>query len=252
MTAVRVIQSHRTPLPASWYEPCCDSVRAWARARGYEYQWLGEELFDLLPSDVRARTRTQPVVASDIARLAAMQRALAEGADRVVWLDADTLVVSADRFELPAGREAFGREVWVQADPAGRLEVRDKIHNAFLLFASASAVLPFYRYAAERLVLRHEGPMVPQLAGPKFLAVLHNLLALPVAECAGALSPAVIRDLIAGDGASLSLFRRASAVAPAAVNLCGSMVVSGQMEDAEMDAVVRVLRRAPELLDAAR
>lgn len=252
MTVVRVIQSHRTPLPAFWYEPCRDSVRAWARARGYEYQWLGDELFDLLPTEIRARTRAQPVVASDIARLAAMQNALADGADRAVWLDADTFVISQDRFELPAGREGFGREVWVQQDAAGRLQVRDKIHNAFLLFANDSPVLPFYRYAAERLVLRHEGPMVPQLAGPKFLAVLHNLLALPVAERAGVLSPAVIRDLIAGDGPALALFRRRSPAAPAAVNLCGSMVGSGQLEDAEMGAVIRVLQCEPELLETGR
>jgi hypothetical protein len=240
------------PLPASWYEPCRDSVRGWAASRGYEYQWLGDELFDLLPTEIRARTRAQPVVASDIARLAAMQNALADGADRAVWLDADTFVISADRFELPAGREVFGREVWVQEDAAGRLRVHDKIHNAFLQFASDSPVLPFYRYAAERLVLRHEGAMVPQLAGPKFLAVLHNLLELPVAECAQVLSPVVIRDLIAGDGPALELFRRSAPASPAAVNLCGSLVASGQLEDTEVAAAIGVLGRRPELLERGR
>ena len=44
-----VIQSHRMPLPAPWMQRCLDSVRTWAEARGFDYRFLDDELFDLVP-----------------------------------------------------------------------------------------------------------------------------------------------------------------------------------------------------------
>ena len=55
-----------------------------------------------------------------------------------------------------------------------------------------------YRHAAERILERHSGGLVPQLIGPKLLAMLHNLLDFPVIETAGVLSPEVARDIVEG------------------------------------------------------
>jgi hypothetical protein len=220
---VLVIQSHRQPLPGRWLEVCLQSVRAWAASRGYAYRFEDDALFRHLDPDLRRRTAAQLPIAADLARLAALEQALAEGWGAVVWIDADTLVLDPHRLDLPAAAYALGREVWVQRDRSG-LRVFVKVHNAFLLFRRGNPFLAFYRHAAETLVRRHQGPMAPQFIGPKLLTALHNLVGCPVAERAGMLSPAVAHDVLSGGGAALDLFRRHSVETPAAVNLCGSLV----------------------------
>lgn len=239
--ATLILQSHRQPLPDGWLEPCLASVRAWASHHGFAYRFEDDALFRHLGEDLKRATRERPVVAADLARLAAMEAALAEGYEAVVWLDADTLVANRQALVLPEASYAVGREVWVQPYK-GRLRAFVKVHNAFLMARAGNPFLPFYRHAAENVVLAHDGPMVPQLVGPKLLSALHNLTGLTVAEHAGMLSPAVIRDLLAGGGEALQLFRRQSAVPPAAVNLCGSLV-GRELDAADMEAVIDVLAR---------
>lgn len=247
MSKVLVIQSHRTPLPASWYQHCVDSVRAWADAHGFAYRWLDDALFDPLPVDIREKTAKAPVVAADLGRLYALQAGLTEGYDCVVWVDADTLVLNATNLRLPAADHAFGREIWVQ-EAGAKLKVYRKIHNAFMCFRQGNSVLEFYLFAAQRLLRRHNGPMVPQLIGPKFLTVLHNIVDFPVLETAAMLSPVVIGDLLGRHTGALRRFREAIEVTPAAVNLSGSMVLKGELADADMVAVIELLRREPALL----
>ncbi len=248
MVAVLVIQSHRAPLPAAWYQSCVESVQAWASHWGFDYRWLDDSLFDPLPRDIRQKTAGQPVVAADLARLYALDSALAQGYDCAVWVDADTLVVDVPALVLPAEDCSFGREVWVEQSGTA-LRVYRKIHNAFMSFQQDNKILEFYRYAAERMLRRHEGPMVPQLIGPKFLSVLHNIIEFPVLESAAMLSPAVITSILGQNSEALDCFRRTSNCAPAAVNLCGSMVASGELADADMLAVIELLSANSQLLE---
>lgn len=237
-----VLQSHRLPLPGRWLEPCLASVRAWAAGRGFAYRFEGDELLHRLPDDLRARTSGQTAIAADLARLSALGEALDAGYRRAVWIDADTLVIDPTRLNLPATDYALGREVWIQpAGARGRLRAYVKVHNAFLLFAAGNPFLSFYRHAAERIVRAHQGPMVPQLVGPKLLTALHNLIECPVAESAGMLSPAVARDLVAGGGPALDLFLARSPVPPAALNLCGSLV-GREFSAQDMVTLVEALR----------
>ncbi len=248
MADVVVIQSHRSPLPAPWYDACIASVSSWAAGRGFAYRWLGDELFAPLAAELRARLAARPVIASDLARLLSLRSALEEGFAAAIWMDADTLVLRPEALEVPPSDHAFGREVWVQQSAKGRLRSYEKIHNAFLKFAAGNPVLEFYIYAASRLLERHRGPMVPQLIGPKFLATLDNIIEFPVLEEAAVLSPLVIEDLLAGGGPALELFLAGSRAAPAAVNLCGSMVAAGELSDEQMSAVISLLTAAPECL----
>lgn len=119
-----------------------------------------------------------------------------------------------------------------------------------MCFRPGNSVLEFYLFAAQRLLRRHNGPMVPQLIGPKFLTVLHNIVDFPVLETAAMLSPVVIGDLLGHRTGALRRFREAIEVTPAAVNLSGSMVLKGELTDADMVAVIKLLRREPELLGA--
>ncbi|MEM7219831.1 MAG: hypothetical protein AAF515_15795 [Pseudomonadota bacterium] len=233
-----VVQSHRQPLPHPWLGATLASVRAWCAAQGFEYRFLGDELFALLPPAIRAKTAGQPVVASDLARLLALEAELAAGADRVAWLDADMLILSPETFSLPDVDDAlFGREFWLQWE-GKRLKTRRQIHNACMAFTSGGAVLPFYRFAAARLLRRHTGEMVPQLAGPKFLGHLHNVLAFDVLETAQVLSPPLALAVLERDEALLGRYNRSVAQLPAALNLCASEVLRGALADADVGAVI--------------
>ena len=105
---------------------------------------------------------------------------------------------------LPDGY-LFGRELWVQPDPRGRLQVRGNVHNALAAFAPDNPFLAFYIDAAERILRRHQGPPVPQIIGPKLLTALDNMLGLPGSWAVGMASPRVVADLAAGGGPALAL-----------------------------------------------
>ena len=64
-----VIQSHRTPLPAAWLQPCLDSVRDWALGNKFEYRFLGDEIFSPLSEAILQKTADRLPAASDLARL---------------------------------------------------------------------------------------------------------------------------------------------------------------------------------------
>jgi hypothetical protein len=248
-TDVLILQSHRRPLPGSWLSQCLASVQGWAAARGYQYRFEDDALFTRLPDDLREKTAGQPVIAADLARLAALDEALVAGCGAAVWIDADTLVIDPDNFTLPDEQYALGREVWVQNEHH-RLRAYVKVHNAFLLFRRGNPFLDFYRHAAERLVRAHAaGPMSPQFVGPKLLTALHNLVGCPVAERAAMLSPAVARDLLRGGGDALTLFRTRSHQSPAALNLCGSLV-GRELAEHDLRAVIALLREEPGLVAA--
>ncbi len=229
-TRTLVIQSHRLPLPQPWLGHCIDSVAAWAELRGYDYEFCGDALFDLLAPELREKTIRQPVIAADLARLVALDHALNQrGYDCAVWCDADFLIFAPERLQLPADSYAFGREVWVQRNAAGHgrkaISVHSKVHNAWMMFRRGNPMLPFYRHAAERLVRAHaDKPMVPQFVGPKFLSAIHNMIQCPVCEPAAMLAPDVAADLVLGAGPCLDRFTARSTIRPAAVNLCASLV----------------------------
>ncbi len=242
-----VIQSHRLPLPAHWYRPCLDSVRSWAEKFDFAYRFLGDELFDPVPEDIRQRTSERTVVVTDLARLFALREGLREGFTTVVWCDADVLVFAPERLILPDEAYALGREVWVQGPP-DRLRAHLKVHNAFLVFRLGNSFLEFYLDTAQRLIRAHEGSMVPQFVGPKLLTAIHNVIGCPVIETAAMLSPAVAKDLLSGGGPALELFQRRNTAVPAAVNFCGSLVTLGELTNEEISDLVDLLSTRPTAL----
>ena len=241
MSRTLILQSHRDPLPLVWLQSCLDSVVSWAEARDYDYRFIGDEIFAPLDSELLDKTRSQWVIASDLARLISLQQGFAEGYDCVVWCDADFLIFNPDDFLLPDFEYALGREVWIQADARKGLRAFVKVHNAFLMFRKGNSFLDFYRATAERLLRLNQGSMPPQFIGPKWLTALHNIALCPVLESAAMLSPLVMRDCIAGQGDALTLFRQKSGVAPSAANLSSSLTEREGLGDAEMHHLINHL-----------
>lgn len=242
MTATLVIQSHRSPLPFGWLQECIDSVAGWARLNRYQHRFIGDEVFDLVAAKLLHKAGPQTVIATDLARLRALQQGLTEGFDRVVWCDTDFLIFRPRDFVLPAADFAFGREIWVQTDDKDRLRAYPKLHNALLMFQRGNSCLGFYLDTAERLLKLNQGGMPPQFIGPKLLTALHNIACFPVMENAAMLSPLVMRDMLNGGGAALQLFLQKSPVVPAGVNLSSSLTAAEGFTETEMQTLIRHLQ----------
>jgi len=208
---------------------------------GYDYRFVDDQIFDLLEPGLVEKTRAQPVIASDLARLKSLQQGLFEGYTCVIWCDADFLIFKADNFILPEVDFALGREVWVQPGEPGKLRAYVKVHNAFLMFHQGNHFLDFYTDTAERLLRLNQGRMSPQFIGPKLLTALHNIASCPVMETAGMLSPAVMHDLLAGEGKALDLFHRKSPVVPVGANLNSSLTEREGLTEAHMESLIQRL-----------
>ncbi len=237
-----VIQSHRNPLPFRWLQTCLDSVRLWARANHFHYQFSNDEaLFSAVPEALLKRTSNQKVIATDLGRLRLLQAGLEAGYHSVIWCDADFLIFNPQKFILPESDYALGREVWVQSDEAGKLKVFSKVHNAFLMFRQHNHFLDFYADTAERLLWLNQGSMPAQFIGPKLLTALHNIVQCPVMDSAGMLSPLVMRDLLLAGGQALDLFRQKSPVEINGANLNGSLTEREGFSELDMQNLVQVL-----------
>lgn len=223
-----VIQSQRPGTLPRWQRRCCDSVRAWARFHGFEYNFCGDELFRRLPPNLREKLRDQPVVATDLARLLWLRECLNNGYERAIWCDADLLIF--EDFLPLASDHAFGREIWIQGREGGLHSYR-RIHNAWLAFEAGSPILPFYIDRALAMLERVRMPVVPQFIGPKLLSALHNIVGFTIEERVGMLSPLAMRDILLGGGDALDELRRGHSEGLCAVNLCASYV------DKESDGV---------------
>jgi len=222
-----------------------DTVKAWSVLNNFHYQFIDDELFEFVPTELLEKTKTQRVIATDLARIKAMRSFLNRGYERVVWCDADFLIFAPKQFVLPGESYALGREVWVQesADNPGKLAARVKVHNAFLLFCQHNVFLDFYIDIAERLLTKNVGSMPPQFIGPKFLTAIHNIAQCPVLETAGMLSPLVINDIVAESGPALTLFRQRSTEPIAAANLCSSLWAIDSLSTSRIETVIEQLLR---------
>lgn len=225
MSGTVVLQSfHARPWPEV-IETCIESARDWAARQGFDHELIGDEIIDLLPSVYREKCFGRWPVMTDLARLLLMQQRLNAGADRAIWVDADVLIFAPDLLRIEANLDhAVGREIWVSRDTNGRWRARRHVHNAVLSFDAGTPALAFLIHATRRVVERLERSASPQIAGPKLLSTLHNLVAFPVLEAAGMLSPAVLSDLIAGDGPALRRQIQSQRAPMAAANLCHSLL----------------------------
>lgn len=249
-----VIQSFRATDVPAWLTRCTQSVATWARACGYTYRYLGDELFAPLPTAFRRRTEHRSEMMADLGRLLALQAALAEGFERAVWFDADVIVFAPSRLVLPEGRDFYMcREVWVEPERDGGVRVDRRINNAACVFSAGASFLPFYIDAAQQLVADASGQLPNTLVGTQFLTGLDRVVRLPAIERVGLVSPYALRELAtAGDGPCVRALHAASSTPLAAVNLCnafrGTTVrqpdgVSWVQDDAVYEAAIEHLVR---------
>jgi hypothetical protein len=220
-----IYQSFRRSNVPAWVETCIGSVRAWAEMRKFSYRFFDDEIFDRVPFWVLEKTGEYRQTATDLGRLILAQELLREGYDRVVWIDADVLIFSPIGFTVETDQGfAFGRESWVQPNANGGIKVYKNVHNAISVFCKGNSFLEFYIHSSLNILKRADGPLVPQIIGPKFLTALHNIIGFNLIEDVGMASPLVIDDLANGGGVAWDLLEKTNPVHVSALNLCTSLV----------------------------
>lgn len=218
-----VYQSYRQHDVPAWIASCLDSVRGWARQSGLDYHFSGNEIFSLLPDWYRAKAGAEICPQVDLGRLLLAQRLLAQGYDLAIWVDADVLVFQPEAMQLALPRGfAFTHEIWTHKDEQGRPALTHRVNNSVMLFARDNVHLGFFIDAC--LQIANAKPALGKFdVGTDFLSRLRNILPFPLVENAGMLSPPLLADIGAGDGAFLQAYGRALPRPLACANLCASL-----------------------------
>ena len=87
-----ILQSFTPPPWPAWRRRCIRSVERWAAGKGCTHRFIGDELFDPIPPAAREGCKGARLPLADIGRLMWLERLLAVGWRRVIWLDADILI----------------------------------------------------------------------------------------------------------------------------------------------------------------
>ena len=221
--------------PPLWLRRCLNATRDWAAREGFSYLRIGDEILELIPPWFREKVGLRWPILCDLGRLILAEQLLAEGASAVLWLDADCYPFASESLgrqvrallEPDHPPHCFALELWVQPAPkdSRRLKLYRNACNALSFFRAGDPLLPFYRHCAERTIRLIEGPIAPQLIGPKLLSALRGPAQLPLTPAVGSASPLIVASLAAGNGAALDRLQTALEQRGgqcAALNLCGS------------------------------
>lgn len=222
-TPVHVLQSAAEDHP-EWQTACMQTVRSWAQNHGWQYQFTDDALFAELPSDFVQKVGYRTPILADLGRLYWLRDTLEQLGGVAIWIDADTLCVEPSwRPGLPV-HAAFGEEHWVQSDKSSGYRCFRTPHNAFMAFRAGNPILPFLIHVTESLIERVDPTkMAPQMVGPKLLKALHSLVQFELYPEAGALSPALLDELVTEPGAAVACYQANGAPMPAFLNLCASL-----------------------------
>ena len=234
MTPVTILQSAAAVRP-DWVSRCMTSVADWCQRQGYHYHCIGDELFEWVTPELRTKLHDRRPILADLARLRWIEAELAARGGRVVWIDADTLVVDPTWRTPDSTHTFFGEECWVQSTTEGTWRAYQSPHNAFMGFTAASPVLGFLAYLSESIIERADAAYIaPQMVGPKLLKALNNLAQFTLVPEAGAASPELLVEWVRDAGPATACYEQAARGPLALVNLCASLTHSeGSVERVE-------------------
>ena len=226
MTPVTILQSAAAVRP-DWVSRCMTSVADWCQRQGYHYHCIGDELFEWVTPELRTKLHDRRPILADLARLRWIEAELAARGGRVVWIDADTLVVDPTWRTPDSTHTFFGEECWVQSTTEGTWRAYQSPHNAFMGFTAASPVPGFLAYLSESIIERADAAYIaPQMVGPKLLKALNNLAQFTLVPEAGAASPELLAEWVRDAGPATACYEQAARGPLALVNLCASLTHS--------------------------
>lgn len=189
------------------------SVRSWAGTAGIAYEHVDDSFLTLAPGWVHDASESLLPV-TDVARLVLLRDRLAAGWSRVVWLDADVLVVDGAHIDVDIDADvAVCVERWITGAPGGGLQAVPLVNNAALSVRDVDALLDA---TLDRV---RAGSLHPRSLGPDLLSAMHR--SSPFGEVVGVTvaSPHVVR----GEPGAWELLVSALPWPVGALNLCWSM-----------------------------
>jgi hypothetical protein len=243
-----VFQSFRRENVPNWMACCMDSVANWTRARGYEYRFIGDELFDLLPKWFALSHSGRMLPLTDLARLKAAKKYLEEGFTRAVWIDADVLIFDTANFSVETEFGfAFCRELWLEKR-WGSTIADNRINNCVSVYERDNSFLNFYIYAAEALARAKGRDLTDWDIGTNLLSTLGRTLPLPLLGNVGMFSAQIVHSLAYEEHHMLAEYGAHLGATLAAGNFCSSAIAKTGLLGADPHAL---LERAVNVLIAA-
>jgi hypothetical protein len=222
-----VFQAFARHRPPAFVGRCLASVRAWSARHGHEYRYYGDEILDVLPGWYRDRLDGRIVHQVNLARLHIARDLLANGAERVVWLDADVLVFDPEAFDLDAPEGfAFCREVWLDNDRDGDGYVPTyRVNQAVIVADRGNAFLDYCLWAHERMIRDDAEGVLRSDTSTALLTAIHATTPLPLVTNVAMMTPRLIREIVdGGEQPALREYVRRHAYATQAVNMTLSLV----------------------------
>lgn len=240
-----IVQSYRSTNIPEWIEQCMQSVRDWCKARGYEYHFVGDELFDFAPSEFRNGDFAK-IVLTDYCRLALCRMML--GPDtRVGWMDADVLIFNPTAFdiEIPyTNSMVMCQECW-QVGKLLTVPIFDnRVNNAVMIFKDTEPLDMLL--GLSRYVLRNSYPN-DWMLGPTLLTpLMQKIVTRPqLQRNVGCMGPNVFTHIHRNPVKYGKQLANAYQCPVYAANLCHSFTTASQaynISPEEMLVVVHALK----------
>lgn len=225
-----------------WIEHCLASVKAWARAAGYDYRLFGDEAFEFCGADYLAQVGSNMRSITNLARLELVRDAHKHGYDWAVWIDADVLVFEPRQFSLSGvARYAFARETWLEPyHVEGRWRAFSAVNNSVFVCRAGEPDLDFL-ISATRHVAAHRQITTNYQVGGHLIKGLRLPLGFETLGSVGMFSNFATLALARGATGVLKAQARYHGTPVFAANLCASEIYRPPVGVADAQAAIRAL-----------
>jgi hypothetical protein len=169
---------------------------------GVERRLIGDELFEPVSAAWRTAAGPEKLPLTDYARLLWIRRLHDEGHRRVLWLDADILILEKN-FALPVG-DFVCRELWA-FQTGEQLHARSAVNNCAMAFTASSPLLNWHLDVCATAPSR--GPLHRLALGPRLLTERRAITPLPLITTVPTLSPLLINAILHQNSALIAAFR---------------------------------------------
>ena len=239
MTEKTVVFQTAAPNPALLVQECMGSVKDWAHANSYDYHFINDEFFDVLPRSTQGLSSRLFLARTDYARLLWAEKLLTEY-DCFIWMDADILVLTPEhQMCVDKVRASFARELWIRKEKSA-LTAYPAINNSVLMFRKESILLQLYLEQLDWMLRAGEGKLKRCSMGTDFLTALGRAVHLPLVPGTCTISPAMYDPTTRRE--ALAIHARYSSCDMIFANLCSSTLNErGILADAQSDFFIQLM-----------
>jgi len=227
-----------------------DSVKEWAKLKGYDYKFIDDELFELAPDWYREKAEGDLLLITDLARLIMAKKLLQSGYERTIWIDADVVIFNPQEFNIKVNRQyAFCVEFWINKPEQNYLGSKMNINNAMTIFTKNNSFLDFYIHACMEIVRKKNG-LKKTSVGTKFLTTMYTEFPFALIEHMGLLSPLMLKEFYLNEIDIKKVLHKVYKTPVYALNLCGSfrnvekfdLVLTDQVYEGVIDRLFKLYK----------